>query len=186
MNLFEFIMVLVSIIIGLGLAELLTGVVRLVRARNSTRYYWVHGILTATIFVALLQQWWETWGLRDVPQWDFLALILMLIAPICLFMISHLLFPDAMPEVDVEAYYYGPMRPVWALGLFAIVGSTSFSPIVFGKFLFSLDNATSFLGIIAFTVLLFTSRRRIHAFTLPLVLAALIYDVLWWAPVISQ
>jgi hypothetical protein len=186
MNLFEFIMVLVSIIISLGIAELLTGVVRLVRARDSTEYYWVHGVLTVTIFVALLQQWWETWGLREVPQWDFLALILMLIAPICLFMISHLLFPDAMAEADVEDHYYGPMRPVWVLGLVAIVGSTSFGPIVFGRSLFTLDNATSFLGIIVFTVLLFTSRRRAHAITLPLVLAALIYDVLWWEPVISQ
>ena len=186
MNQFGFIMVLVSIIISLGIAELLTGVVRLVRIRGATRYYWVHGILTAIIFVALLQQWWETWDLRDVPQWNFLALILLLMAPICLFMISHLLFPDPTTEVDIEAYYYGSMRPIWALGIFAIVGSTSFRPIVFGGTIFTLNNATSFLGLIAFAALMYTSRRRIHEFTLPIVLTALLYDVLWWTPVIGQ
>jgi hypothetical protein len=185
-NLFEFLMVLVSIIVGLGLAELLTGVARLLRARGTTRYYWVHGVLTTTIFVALLQQWWEAWGLRAVPQWSFLALVLMLAGPTCLFLISHLLFPEVTPEVDVEEYYYGPMRPVWALGILAIVGSTSFRPIMFGDALLALDNATSFLGIIVFAGLLVSSRRPVHATLLPVVLASLLYDVLRWSPVISQ
>jgi hypothetical protein len=37
MSLFEFLMVLVSIIIGLGMAEILTGVARQVRCRGSIR-----------------------------------------------------------------------------------------------------------------------------------------------------
>ena len=45
MQLFEFLMVLVSIIVGLGVAELLTGLARLLRARKSVRFYWVHALL---------------------------------------------------------------------------------------------------------------------------------------------
>jgi len=54
MSLFEFLMVLVSIIIGLGVAEVLTGIARQFRTRGSTQRYWVHSILVAVIFFALL------------------------------------------------------------------------------------------------------------------------------------
>ena len=186
MDLFEFLMVLVSIIVGLGLTEVLTGVARLVRARDSTRYYWVHGFLTATIFVALLQQWWEAWGLRDTPAWSFVALIVMLVGPICLYLIAHLLFPADDGTADLEAYYYTGMRPIWLLGGMAIVGSTSFRPLFFEGSLFALDNATSFLGLVAFGVLFVSQRRRLHAALVPLVLLALLYDVMRWAPVIGR
>lgn len=176
-------MVLVSIIVGLGLTELLTGVAGLLRARGTTRYYWVHGVLTVVIFVALLQQWWETWGLRDVPEWSFVALVLMLVGPISLFLIAHLLFPRT--ESDVERYYYGPMRPVWLLGAIAIVGSTTFRPLVFGDELLKLDNVTSLLGLVVFAVLLMSSKRIAHGIIVPVVLAALLWDVLRWTPVIT-
>jgi hypothetical protein len=182
-DLFEFLMVLVSIIIGLGLTEVLTGVAGLLRARGTIRYYWVHGVLTTVIFVALLQQWWETWGLRDAPQWSFAAVVLMLVGPISLFLIAHLLFPQT--EADVEQYYFGPMRPVWLLGAIAIVGSTSFRPLVFGDQLLKLDNATSLLGLVVFAVLLLSPRRTTHAVVVPLMLGALLWDVLRWTPVIA-
>ena len=69
MQLFEFLMVLMSIIVGLGIAALLAGVADLLRARNSTSFYWVHSLLVAVIFLALAQVWWESWDLRAAPEW---------------------------------------------------------------------------------------------------------------------
>ncbi len=185
MALFEFLMVLVSIIVGLGIAEVLVGVARLLRARSRVRYYWVHGVLTAFVFVALLQQWWEIWDLRGAPAWSFVGLALMLVGPICLFLIAHLMFPEINSEVDVESYYHGQMRPVWALGALAVVGSTLFRPIVFGDQLFTLDNATSFFGLVVFAALFLSSRRMTHAVIVPLAFLALLYDVLRWSSVIT-
>jgi hypothetical protein len=42
MGLFEFLMILLSVIIGLALTELLTGVASLLRVRETVRFYWVH------------------------------------------------------------------------------------------------------------------------------------------------
>lgn len=186
MDLFEFLMVLVSIIVGLGLAELLTGIAQLLRTRGATRYYWVHGVLSSIIFVALLQQWWETWELRTAGAWSFIALLLMLVGPICLFLMAHLLFPRGDEAPDLETYYYGPMRPVWILGAVAIVGSTLFRPLVFGYHLIDPGNITSFLGLIAFIILFVTCRRSVHAVIVPFALLALMYDVLRWAPVLGR
>lgn len=185
MALFEFLMVLVSIIIGLGIAEVLTGIAHVVRARSRVRGYWVHGVLTAVVFVALIQQWWESWGLRDVPSWSFAALGVLLIGPISLFLIAHLLFPRGIEDADLEEYYFGPMRPVWLFAVCAVLGSTSFRPLFAGQVLFSPGNATSLFVLVIFVVLFASSGRRLHALLVPLVLIALVYDVLRWTPEIG-
>lgn len=42
MDRFEFLMVLLSIIVGLGISEILTNVARQIRARKSVQGFWVH------------------------------------------------------------------------------------------------------------------------------------------------
>ena len=182
---FEFLMVLVSIIIGLGVTEVLTGVARAIRRRASVRIYWVHLGLVLALFLALLQQWWETWGLVDVSEWSFLALLLMIAAPVCLFLTAHLVFPESMDGADLEEYYYGEMRPIWLLAGAAVVASTSFRPLVFGQVLFSASNATSFLALVVFAVLFSSRRRRVHGVLIPLLIVMVVVDVLGWSAVIA-
>ena len=82
-------------------------------------------------------------------------------------------------------YYYEEMRPIWLLGALAIVASTSFRPLIFGDSLFSMDNATSFVGLAGF-VTLFASRRRVfHGIFLPLLLILLLIDIFVWSPTIG-
>jgi hypothetical protein len=59
MSHFEFLMVLVSIIVGLGVAEILTRVARQLRWRECTNGYWVHSCSVTLVFLALLQSWRE-------------------------------------------------------------------------------------------------------------------------------
>ncbi len=186
MELFEFLMVLVSIIVGLGVAEVLTGVARTIRSRGSIESYWVHGILVLSLFVALLQQWWETWGLRDVSEWSFLALLMLMAAPVCLFLMAHLAFPEPVKGTRFEDYYYGEMRPLWILGAVAVTTSTLFRPVIFGSTLISASNATSFLGLVGFVALYASSRRRLHGILVSLFLVLLLTDILWWAGVIGD
>ena len=56
MGLFEFLMILLSVIIGLALTELLTGVANLLRVRETVHFYWVHIGLQFGIFVALSER----------------------------------------------------------------------------------------------------------------------------------
>ena len=55
MHVFEFLMVLVSIVIGLGLAALLTGVANVLRVRRQVHVYWVHALLVVGFFLAQAQ-----------------------------------------------------------------------------------------------------------------------------------
>jgi len=178
MSLFEFLMVLLSIIIGLGLAEILRGIARQIRNRDSASGYWVHAVTVCLVFVALLQQWWEIWGLQDYSGWSFLGLLMMLTGPIGLFLISYLLFPQPVKGADYRAHYYGPMRPVWWIAVLTVTLATLFRPIVFGEALFTIDNASSLIGFVGFTVLALSRNRTVHALLVPALFVAIVWDIL--------
>ena len=178
MSLFEFLMVLVSIIISLGIAEILKGSARLLRCRNTVQHYWVHGVLVIFIFVALLQQWWEIWGVRNVSEWTFLGLLMMLSGPIGLYLIAQLVFPQPIRGASIREYYFGGMRPVWWLGLATVTLATLFRPIILGDPLLTIDNATSFLGFAGFIILGLSRNSVVHAILVPTFLATILWDVL--------
>lgn len=185
MSLFEFLMVLVSIIIGLGVAEILTGVARQIRFRASIRGYWVHSVLATTIFFALIQQWWEIWGLRAVPEWTFHALVMMLTGPVGLFLIAHLLFPEPIQGANFREYYNGAMRPIWWLAAVTVVLATLFRPLIFGSDLFTPDNATSLIFFVGFVALALSRRSVLHTTLVPVFLILILLDIFQWNFVIS-
>ncbi len=185
MTLFEFLMVFVSIIVGLGVAEILTGVAKQIRHRNSCRGYWVHSCGVVLIFLALLQSWWELWDLHNSTEWDFYSLVLMLFAPAGLYLIAHLIFPEPMQDSNVREHYFGPMRPIWWLAILTTASSTLFRPLAFGSDFITWDNATSALLIVGFLVLASTKNERIHTLLVPTFLLLLLWDVIRWHPTIG-
>jgi len=178
MSLFEFLMVLVSLIIGLGIAELLSGVAQTIRCRRDVRVYWVHSTLVVVVFLALLQQWWEIWGVRDMPAWTFPGLLMMIGPAIGLFLIAHLLFPDPVSGADFRAYYYDEMRPALWLAVLTVALAVSFRPLVSGTTLFAMDNASSFLFIAIFLCLAYTRKPIVHSILVTLLLSGILADIL--------
>jgi len=167
MQLFEFLMVLVSIIVGLGIATLLTGIASLIRVRGSIRPYWVHTVLVALVFLAHAQVWWESWGLSRAPEWSFLGLLMMLGTPVCLFLISQLLFPESSSGVDLAEYYFQNSRIIWLLGAGAAIIGTLFRPVAFGTPLWEVGNLATVPTLLICFVLASTQSRRVHALLVP-------------------
>lgn len=178
MSIFEFLMVLVSLIVGLGVAELLTGVAGIIRDRDTVKTYWVHSLFIVIVFLALLQQWWEIWGVRDLPLWTFPGLLMMLGAPVGLFLIANLLFPDPIKGADFRDFYYQRMKPVLWIGVATVLLSVTFRPLVLGTDLIALDNVSSLLIMVVFASLAFTQKSWFHSLMVILVLCALAADVL--------
>lgn len=178
MSLFEFLMVLVSLIVGLGIAELLSGIARIIRKKDEVKLYWVHSLFIAVIFLALLQTWWEIWGVRETPSWTFVGLMLMLGGPIGLFLISHLAFPEQLAGVDLRTFYYQSMRPVFWVGVWTVIASATFRPIALDSELLALDNASSFFLVVVLGSLASTKNSAFHSCMVVLVFAALLADIL--------
>ncbi len=180
MDRFSFVMVLLSIIVGLGVTELLTNFARQIQNRRKSTFYWVHTALAFLVFIALLQQWWESWDQRFVETWSFLTLLMMLGAPVGLYVISHLLFPEDTREVDFYDHYYRNSRVTYLIGALTVVTATLYRPLSFGDDVIDPDNLTSVLILAAFLALSFSKKRMLHHTLVPLIVGFVIFDVLFF------
>lgn len=182
MDRFSFVMVLLSIIVGLGVTELLTNVARQIQQRQHTRFYWLHSVLVALIFVALLQQWWESWDQRTVETWTFPILLLMLGGPIGLYIISHLLFPSEIKGTDFKAYYFEYPRVTYFIAALAVIFANAYRPLSFGNPVFDLDNLASGIVLLIIALLAAIKRKIVHEILVPLMFAAIVLDILVFSP----
>jgi hypothetical protein len=186
MSLFEFLMVFVSIIVGLGVTEILTGIAMQIRHRDTVKGYWVHSAGVVLIFIALIQNWWELWDRRDNPEWTFLGLVLMLIPPASLYLVAHLIFPEPIEGSNVRQYYYERLRPVWLLAILTAATSSLFPFLTQGESPFIGDNLSTGIMAVGFLALAISSSVRLHSIVVPTFLALLLWDIIRWHPVFTS
>jgi hypothetical protein len=125
---FEFLLALYAIVAGLGVSLLVTSVGQMIEARERVRLYWVHCCWIALTFVAHVVSWFTIWRFRDHAPWTVLEALLLLSAPILLYLISHLAVPDLEDDRvhDLRDYYFRHAR--WTQGLLlgvVVVGALS-------------------------------------------------------------
>src|SRR5438270_9807900 len=122
---FEYLSVLISIILALGMTQLLSGVGGMLQARSHRRIYWVHAIWIINLFLYLVIAWWIFYRWRNQQQWTFFLFVFVLISPTILYLASLLLFPresEADLAVDYKTHYYANHRAFFILfGLFTPV-----------------------------------------------------------------
>ncbi len=93
MGAFEYLSVLISIILALGMTRVLGGVGEMLQARSRHRIYWVHVIWIVNLFVYLVIAWWIFYRWRDQQPWNFYLFLFVLISPTVLYLASLLLCP---------------------------------------------------------------------------------------------
>ena len=57
---FEYVTVLISIVLGLGITQILTGVADLIHQSKRVRVYWPLMIWVLLVLVMHVQEWWVT------------------------------------------------------------------------------------------------------------------------------
>src|SRR5262252_5138542 len=122
MGAFEYLSVLISIILALGMTRVLAGVGEMLQARSVRRLYWVHVLWIINLFLYLVVAWWIFYRWRNQQPWTFLLFLFVLISPTILYLASLLLFPresDVDLDIDYKTHYYGNHRAFFILfGLF--------------------------------------------------------------------
>lgn len=116
MNPFEYIALLASIVIALGITRVLTGVGKILQLRGSLRIYWLHLVWTVNVLLWLLLNWWILYRWRAFESWNFFLFLFVLISPIVAFLLSALLLPEPLePGYDLKQHYFGNTRPFFVL-----------------------------------------------------------------------
>ena len=102
MTIFEYLMVMVSIILGLSITQVLRGLSKIARSPQRSVAVTLYGVF---LFALHVQTWWALWDLSDVPEWNFVFFLLLISIPSVLFATSELLFPMATTaETDWNAH----------------------------------------------------------------------------------
>jgi hypothetical protein len=123
---FEYLSVLVSIIVGLGLSHLLTGAARLIQMRRRVRGYAPTYLWIGILLVVQIQIWWAAYEDRDEVRWTFFGFFSFLILPIVAALLSYLLVPDLEGEhheLDLRASFLE--NAAWFHGLLAAAAAVS-------------------------------------------------------------
>jgi len=119
MAVFEFVMVAVSIIIGLAIAEVLMGVLEILRAKAFDRTYWIHTAWVIQVFVLTIQHWASQWGLRNFDSWNYATLSMALAPTVMIFLAAGLIFPKG--EVGLRDYYFAQRTALFTILLVLMV-----------------------------------------------------------------
>jgi hypothetical protein len=120
MHAFEYLAVLISIILGLGIAPLLGGFGRWVEQRGAFRPFAPALIWAGILLLIHIQTWWSMFGLRFVTQWTFVRFAVVLMQPIVLYLLAVLVLPSqSTTTTDLRANYFAQRR--WFFGLLAFL-----------------------------------------------------------------
>ena len=114
MSLFEYISVMVSVVLALGIAQILTGIGAFLTVRERPRAYWLHSVWL--VFLALLHvyMWWYLWDLRSNPPDTSLEFIFTLLGPALIYLPTYVLLEGGFPS-DAREHFERVRRPFFAL-----------------------------------------------------------------------
>jgi hypothetical protein len=118
---FNYVAVLVSIVVGLTATRVMSGLGEMIQAANRPRIYWVHILWHITLLFQVMLNWWLLYRWRATPEWTFLLFIWITVAPIILYLAAAILIPGELETTgspDWRDYYYKNRR-----GFFFAIGS---------------------------------------------------------------
>jgi hypothetical protein len=126
---FEYVTILVSIILGLGITKILSSLAELLYDFKKVSFFWVHTIWVILILYIHVQEWFILYELKGYPAWKLPVFLFILIYPITLFLAASMLFPviDKNEEVDLKTFFSNNYKPLYFLFLICIVLSLIFN-----------------------------------------------------------
>jgi hypothetical protein len=113
---FEYLTVLISIVVGLSVTSFLTNVVRIIHVRGDVTISWVQLLWSIAILIWTIAFWWFTFVLAEQPQWTFPLFVFLLAYSTLLFFLMALLFPEGVPaDHNYQAQFM--RNRVWFFGV---------------------------------------------------------------------
>jgi len=176
MEIFEYVAVLTSIIIGLGMAQLLMGVTRLIQHPEQARPYWVHLCWVFYMFLLTVFWWWWEFRLHLVETWTFGIYLFIVLYAFLMFLLCALLFPRDFSIYDgFKGYFY--VKRKWFFGVFILsqlvdVGDSLLKGMTYYDSLGTQYTVAQILIVALSVTAIFVRNERFHAV---FVLALLVY-----------
>jgi hypothetical protein len=119
MSVFEYLGVLLSVIMGLGVTHILAGLSKTIHHRRTLKLFWVHTLWAFNVLIYIVIIWWGMFWWSGLQEWSFFQFLLLILYAIVLFLAASLLFPwDLRNDFDFEAHFFDT-RP-WFFSVLAL------------------------------------------------------------------
>lgn len=116
MDMFNYVMVLASIIIGLGMTHLLHGIAQMIQHPGRAKLHWVHLVWVAGAFFQAIFWWWWQFRLTTNATWTFQFYLFLLFYAFIIYLRCALLIPSDLQGYDgYKDYFYSRRR--WLFGI---------------------------------------------------------------------
>ncbi len=169
MSLFEYVTVIISMILALAVGQLLLGAAGLAKNRTRVRGYLPHAVWMLFLFLLVILLWWTQWDLRELT-WTFASFVYVLLPPVVLFFAVAILLPDdpGGREHDLEEHFFA-VRSIFLSIMFVYGVITWFDgPILQGQAVFGPVGGVVLVYLAGVSWGLMTENRRAHL-VIPLV-----------------
>ena len=114
MNTFEYITVLVAIVIGLAIADIATSLHRLLRAGRRVSWDWLAPLAALLVLLELFNLWWKWHAFTGTTLGEVVPYFGVLLL---LFLTASAALPDEVPAegLDLRVYFHEAHRHFWAV-----------------------------------------------------------------------
>lgn len=165
MSRFEYLSVLMSIVVAFAMSEVLSGWGRLIRTRDRVRPYPLQLGWSVLTVLLMVQWWWGFWEYRDTEVGGFLSLLALLSEPLTLVLLAFVLTPqlDELGGRDLRAEYFRNRAWIFGLGALLLVELALFDALVGQQPFWHPENAVRGLGIAVASALAVSASERLHA-----------------------
>jgi len=176
MDQFSYLSVLISIILGLGITQLVTGLGRMIQARGRVQLYSPTIAWVALLLIIHVQTWWAMFGLRNQAAWSFAQFFIVLLQPLVLSLLAALVLPDIGPDtaVDLRANYFAQSRWFFGLTVLLLVVSLVKDVVLSGSLPNALNLGTHILLIATSIIAALTVREWYHRILAPFSIAVIV------------
>jgi hypothetical protein len=180
-DVFDYVAVMLSVVLGMAMTRLLGGIGDYVPIRRRVRAYWIHGCWIVMLLLLTLHMWWVLWELRGLPVWTSREFAWVVLGPGALVVAAYLAVPDLRTEsLDLERYYYDTSPTFFSVLAFITLWGMATEPLLGLRSAFAAFRILQLVVVVLLVTCAVSKDRRVHAVAtvlMMLLLSALMFDV---------
>jgi hypothetical protein len=181
---FDYLAVLLSVILGLAIEHVLQGFRGLILTRGRVKLYTPTLIWAGLTLLFALQGWWASFAMRTYVNWTFMAFFVIILHSISIYMGAALVLPELEGEtfIDLREHYFAHKRWFFGALLAQVVLSAAKELVLYGRLLGRTNGEFHLIFALAVIAGGITQREWFHKFLAPACcLLYLLYIVLLFA-----
>lgn len=163
MTQFEFLAVIISIVLAFGISDILSTWGDQIRLRKRVRHYGLLSAWTALLLIMMIQLWWSLWQERGRTDWTLIEFFV-LIAPFLLIaLLAYVSTPSHQDgDLDLKRYYFDNSTWVFGLAALYLASTMLLSGVIRGDSVFERANGFRAAGLLLAILLALWKNERFH------------------------